>query len=62
MKTVLCCDAGENYGIARGLLTEGKEYEVLKEEGCYYTVRCDNGSLHTKMKARFKEVEKDDEA
>jgi hypothetical protein len=50
---VTCIDASDDCGTGSGLLTEGKEYTVLGVLGGYYTIRCDDGKIYTKLKRRF---------
>lgn len=51
---VICTDASDYHGTGKGLLTEGKRYQVYGQLGDYYEIRCDNGKMRTKAKARFK--------
>lgn len=53
---VKCINAGDDCGTGTGLLTEGKIYNVLGNpyngDG-YYSILCDDGIVHTKLKDRF---------
>jgi hypothetical protein len=54
---VKCLYAGDAVGIGTGLLTEGRIYTVMRREGGYYIMVCDDGEVYSKLATRFVIVE-----